>query len=160
MSVTVPERIHVRFMNGDELYVDGGLMLVELKVHIANSRDRFAPEVKLLCAASGRLLEDDGAKDIPATVDVALLSLDYDGELWRAAMRSHARAADLIGARRIMGAIKNCRAAERVLNDIFLEALGSKQQPGDKASQSMQRALKNTYMELFSTLPSITALRD
>jgi len=107
MQYSTPERICVRFINGSELYFDHGLTLLELKVRIANSRAKFTPEVKLVCAKTGRLLEaNDWSKDLPSTINAVWLShLSYDVPLWKEAIRSHARLGEVHTVRRIVSLI-------------------------------------------------------
>jgi len=123
------KKICVRFLNKDAVNVDrysegSTLTVAGLKVLVARACFRFAPEIGLFCYATGKVLDNDGDKEIPSTVVALQYPLDYDKALWKRVFRSHALAEDKEGILTAMSLLESADA-HTWLREVFLEELCS-----------------------------------
>jgi len=129
------DRICIRFMSGNELFVDQGTTLDEIKVLVAKSEERFAPEVTAVNPVDGSIVEGENITELPPTLAVVLNQVVYDAHTWAETLRVHGRAADADGLRRALALIDehhadpDAGAPERItgaelLNAAFFEECG------------------------------------
>lgn len=115
--------VRVRFLTGEEVTrLSAGSTVNEVKVAVANLRDKFAPAVKLVSSLSGQELTDDGS-EAPTEVHVVIYEREYDEELWIEAMRQHGRVQDVEGVMRAMRAMDECvdyECGTRCVNEALL----------------------------------------
>lgn len=129
MAVNNP-KICVRFICGDELFLDPEVTVNQLKVAVAKHIERFAPEVSAYCFSTGRCLKDDiysNGQTLPPIVLAVINGLDYDDDaVWKQVIRVHAYAGDVDGisrAKRAMKGISTQKSFDTIVNQTLMDEL-------------------------------------